>query len=148
MKTNLPIVACTPSHRLVDGEVHLLGAVSSVTGAMTRLELGGAKLLIDCGIAQGRDARGWALPDAARDVDAVVLTHGHLDHIGGLMALLDAGYQGPLLATQATLEIARISLEDSLRMQRATDRELERFRDRFGKQSRAVGYDEPFDALP
>lgn len=137
------IVACTASHPLVDGEVRLLGAVSTVTGAMTRLELGGAKLLVDCGIAQGKDAGAWAFPDAARDVDAVVLTHGHLDHIGSLPHLLDGGFDKPLFATAATLDIARISLEDALSMHRAGAGDTQGVLNAFDRLARPIGYDSP-----
>ena len=136
------ILACTPSHALPDGEVRLLGAVSCVTGAMTRVELGGAKLLVDCGIAQGREARDWVFPDAARDVDAVVLTHGHLDHIGSLPHLLDGGFDKPIFATAATLDIARISLEDSLSMHRATFRETKGVLEAFDRLSQPIAYDQ------
>jgi Cft2 family RNA processing exonuclease len=80
------IVPHTEAHPLVDGEVRLLGASRQVTGAMTRIELGGQRVLVDCGVAQGRER--LEFPDAARDVDAVVLTHGHLDHIGNVPVLL------------------------------------------------------------
>jgi hypothetical protein len=63
----------TSAHPLPDGEVRLLGAVHTVTGAMTRVETADAKLLVDCGLAQGRDARDWSFPDDALDADAVVL---------------------------------------------------------------------------
>lgn len=136
------IVACTAVHPLPDGEVRLLGAVECVTGAMSRVELGGTRLLVDCGIAQGREARDWVFPDAARDVDAVVLTHGHHDHIGSLPHLLEGGFDKPILATAATLDIARISLEDSLSMQRATFRETKGLLDAFDRLARPVAYDQ------
>ena len=140
--------ACTPVHPLPDGEVRLLGAVEVVTGSMTRVETAGKRLLLDCGIGQGREAKTWQFPEAARDVDAVLLTHGHLDHIGALPALLDGPFEKPILATKATLDIARISLEDSLGMQRATDREIERFLARLDKLARAVPYDVVGGHLP
>lgn len=136
----MEIRATCAVHPLADGEVRLLGAVSVVTGAMTRVDQGGAKLLVDCGVPQGRDAHGWSLPNEARDVDAVLLTHGHQDHIGALPALLDAGYTGPIYATAATLSVARIALEDSLGVTGASDAETRRFLQAFGQQSRAVGY--------
>ena len=58
--------ACTDEHLLPDGRVTLLGASRSVTGAMTRVELGRSALLVDCGVAQGREARRLRTPDAPR----------------------------------------------------------------------------------
>lgn len=145
---HLEIAACTAVHRLPDGEARLLGAVDVVTGAMTRVETGGKRLLVDCGVGQGREARSWKFPEAAKDVDAVILTHGHLDHIGSLPVLLDSGWEKPILATRATLDIARISLEDALGMQRASDREIEQFLRRFEKLAKAIPYDAPGGHLP
>lgn len=137
----MQVHACTAVHPLPDGEVRLLGAVECVTGAMTRVELGGKKLLVDCGISQGREARDWVFPDAARDVDAVILTHGHLDHIGSLPHLLDGGFDKPIFATTATLAIARISLEDTLSMQRASFRETNALLEAFDRLAEAIPYD-------
>jgi metallo-beta-lactamase family protein len=137
------ICACTELHPLPDGEVRLLGAVRCVTGAMTRVDAGGLRLLVDCGVAQGRDAHGWAFPDAARDVDALLLTHGHLDHVGSLPALLDGGWDGPIYATAATLDVVRLTLEDALSMQGARPREIEALVARLQKLARPVPYDVP-----
>jgi metallo-beta-lactamase family protein len=108
------IVALTRRHRLEDGELTLLGAHESVTGAMTRVELGQQRLLIDCGQPQGAEAVEWELEPSASDVDAVVLTHAHLDHIGALPELLERGFAGPIYGTPATLAIARLVLGDAL----------------------------------
>ncbi len=132
------IAATTEAHPLLDGEVRLLGAVRQVTGAMTRVDTGGARLLVDCGVAQGRES--MAFPEAALDADALVLTHGHLDHIGNVPTLLDRGFDRPIYATPATLDIARISLEDSLGMMRLPDREVEAFLRRFQALSRPLAY--------
>jgi metallo-beta-lactamase family protein len=142
------MAACTSHHPLPDGEVRLLGAIDVVTGAMTRVETAGKRILVDCGIGQGREARDWRFPEAAKDVDALLLTHGHLDHIGSLPMLLDSGWERPILATRATLDIARISLEDSLGMARASDREIERFLNRFEKLTKAIPYDAPGGHIP
>lgn len=141
MTLPVEVSSCTAVHPLPDGEVRLLGAVDTVTGAMTRVEMGGKRLLVDCGIGQGREAREWVFPDAARDVDAVVLTHGHLDHIGSLPMLLDSDFDRSILATRATLDIARISLEDALELQRASRREVEWFLKRFDALTKSVPYD-------
>ncbi len=135
------IIPHTDTHRLPDGEVRLLGAVRQVTGAMTRVEMGGRRLLVDCGISQG-SAQRQAFPEAARDVGGLVLTHGHLDHIGHVPTLIEGGFDRPIYATDATLKIARLSLEDSLGVQGASDRETERFLAFWKKLVRPVPYDD------
>jgi metallo-beta-lactamase family protein len=139
------IVPHTEAHPLADGEVRLLGAARQVTGAMTRVDVGGKRLLVDCGVAQGVER--LSFPDAARDVDAVVLTHGHLDHIGNVPVLLEHGFDKPVYATPATLAIARISLEDSLGMQRVSDRDIARFLARFDALAKPVPYERRADVL-
>ncbi|MCW5830828.1 MAG: MBL fold metallo-hydrolase [Labilithrix sp.] len=140
MSSTPEIVAVTEVHPLPDGEVRLLGAVRQVTGAMTRIDAGGRRILVDCGVAQGREQ--MEFPEAARDAEALVLTHGHLDHIGNVPTLLEGGWEGPIYGTQATLEIASLSLEDSLGMQRLAEREIERLLARFRELSRVVPYGE------
>ncbi len=132
------IVPHTEAHPLVDGEVRLLGAVRQVTGAMSRVEMGGKRLLVDCGLAQGGGDHG--VPDAARDIDALVLTHGHLDHIGHVPDLIESPFDKPIYATLATLQLAELSLEDSLSMQRVSDHDIGRFMARFRKLARPLPY--------
>lgn len=131
----------TPKHPLPDGQVQLLGAVTTVTGAMTRVETGNAALLVDCGIAQGQEAKTWSFPEAARDVDAVLLTHGHNDHVGSLPILLDGGFEKPILGTRATLDIAELVLLDSLHLNGASESDQASFRRHFRRLSRVVPYD-------
>ncbi len=138
------IVPHTELHPVRDGEVRLLGAVRQVTGAMTRVDLSGRRLLVDCGLAQGRAS--MVFPESARDVHALALTHGHLDHIGHVPTLLEGGFDAPIYATSPTLQIARLSLEDSLEMQGASSRDVERVLGRFDRLSRAVPYDQKIDA--
>lgn len=145
MASTPEIVPHTEAHPLADGEVRLLGAARQVTGAMTRVEIGGKRLLVDCGVAQGRER--MEFPEAARDVDAVVLTHGHLDHIGNIPVLLEHGFDKPLYATPATLAIAKISLEDSLGMQRVPHRDVVRFQARFDALARPLPYERRADVL-
>lgn len=140
----MDILTETEHHPLPDGRVQLLGAVHGVTGAMTRIEWGGAAMLVDCGVAQGEDAATWQFPDAARDTGALVLTHGHNDHCGSLPALLEGGWDGPIYGTRPTLEIADFVLTDGLRLQGANDDEIAGFRARFNALSRSIGYDQSF----
>ncbi len=135
------ITTTSPRHPLPDGQLELLGAVDTVTGAMTRIESGGAALLVDCGIAQGREAARWVFPEAARDVDAVLLTHGHNDHVGSLPMLLDGGFDRPIYGTRATLEVAELVLRDGLSLNGASERDLRTFRQRFRDLAHAVPYD-------
>jgi metallo-beta-lactamase family protein len=97
-----------------------LGATQNVTGSRYVLEVNDKKLLIDCGLYQERQFRdrNWepfAVP--ARQIDAVLLTHAHLDHCGLLPKLVKEGFQGPIYCTKATAEIAKIVLLDSARLQ-------------------------------
>ncbi|MBI2395379.1 MAG: MBL fold metallo-hydrolase [Deltaproteobacteria bacterium] len=140
------LVATTETHPLPDGEVRLLGAVRCVTGAMTRVDTGDTRLLVDCGIVQGREARDWVFPEAAHDADALVLTHGHLDHVGSLPVLLDHGWDRPIFATAPTLEITAISLEDSLEMADASNKQVRDTLQRFRKLAKAVPYDTEIEA--
>jgi metallo-beta-lactamase family protein len=130
----------TAHHPLLDGELFLLGAVETVTGSMSRVEIGGARLLIDCGVAQGRDAASWRFPEAASDVDAVLLTHGHNDHVGALPMLFERGFSGPVYGTRPTLEVADLVVSDGLRLQGATDAEVASFRTRLRNAMRMVPY--------
>ncbi|HJL15066.1 MAG TPA: MBL fold metallo-hydrolase [Sandaracinaceae bacterium LLY-WYZ-13_1] len=131
----------TAEHVVPEGRVHLLGAVETVTGAMTLAELDGARVLLDAGVAQGAEARGWRVPDEAHRVDAVVLTHGHNDHVGSLPTLLERGFAGPILGTAATLQIARIVLVDGMRLNDVPASERVRVLKRFDAQQRSVPYD-------
>ncbi|HXV24287.1 MAG TPA: MBL fold metallo-hydrolase [Alphaproteobacteria bacterium] len=97
------------------------GAAGTVTGSKYLVEAEGARLLVDCGLFQGYKQlrlRNWApLPFAAGGIDAVVLTHAHLDHSGTLPILARAGYRGPIFATPATLDLCGLLLPDSGRLQ-------------------------------
>src|SRR5882724_9024371 len=98
-----------------------LGAAGTVTGSKYLVEAAGKKLLLDCGIFQGSpelSARNFKpLTVDPKSIDHCVLTHAHLDHVGWLPCLVRDGYQGPIYANPATIELATISLKDSAHLQ-------------------------------
>ncbi|MEX0944746.1 MAG: MBL fold metallo-hydrolase [Balneolaceae bacterium] len=102
-------------------KIHFLGAAGTVTGSKFLLELPDKKILIDCGMFQGvkklRELNWQQLPVLASDIDIVLLTHGHLDHTGFLPRLVSMGFNGKILATAPTLDIADIILRDSAKIQ-------------------------------
>jgi metallo-beta-lactamase family protein len=102
-------------------KVSFLGAAQEVTGSMHLVEVAGGRLLIDCGMYQGRreDARqrNAHLPAAAVAADAVLLTHAHIDHSGSLPTLVKAGFRGKIFTTPATRDLAAYLLRDSARIQ-------------------------------
>lgn len=97
------------------------GAAGSVTGSRYLLEHDDRRLLLDCGLFQGYKQlrlRNWsALPFVARTIDAVVLTHAHIDHSGFLPALVREGFRGKIYCSRATLELCKILLPDSAHLQ-------------------------------
>lgn len=98
-----------------------LGAAGTVTGSRTLVEDGSARVLVDCGMFQGpREirSRNWdAFPLDPTTLDAVVLTHAHLDHCGYLPALVASGFAGPVLCSPNTAALVPIILRDSARLQ-------------------------------
>ena len=95
-----------------------LGAAHEVTGSCTLLEAAGKHILIDCGMEQGADIyENCDLPIAAGELDAVLLTHAHIDHSGKIPALVAQGYRGPIYATEAARRLCDIMLRDSAHIQ-------------------------------
>src|SRR5690606_23449127 len=101
--------------------ITFLGAARTVTGSKFLLRTGGQQLLVDCGMFQGQKAireRNWqALPVKAETIDAVVLTHAHLDHCGYLPRLVRQGFRGRVFCTAATASLARIVMADAAKIQ-------------------------------
>jgi metallo-beta-lactamase family protein len=108
-----PFPSCSSS----DVKLQFLGATETVTGSKYLLETGGKRVLIDCGLFQGYKSlrlRNWEpLPLAPAEIDAVVLTHAHIDHSGYLPLLVRNGFRGPVLCSDGTFDLCRIMLPDS-----------------------------------
>ena len=98
------------------------GAAGTVTGSMHLVETGGGKrVLFDCGLFQGRrkdaDQKNRHLPFDAAGIDAVVLSHAHIDHSGNLPTLVKNGFSGPIYATPATIDLCNWMLRDTAHIQ-------------------------------
>lgn len=98
-----------------------LGGAGTVTGSKHLLELGGRRVLVDCGLFQGLKAlreQNWApLPVDPASIDVVILTHAHLDHCGYLPKLVREGFRGDIVCSAATADLAEIIMMDSAKIQ-------------------------------
>lgn len=113
------------------------GAARTVTGSAYLLEVNGARVLLECGLFQGRRretyARNRTFPYDPRSIDAVILSHAHIDHSGNLPHLIKAGYRGPIYATPATAHLANLMLLDSGHIQESDAAYLNKKRRRRGE---------------
>jgi metallo-beta-lactamase family protein len=145
-----------------------LGAARTVTGSKHLLDVDGKKLLVDCGLFQGlkelRERNWHPLPVRATDVDAVVLTHAHLDHSGYLPRLVGQGFRGRIFCTPATASLTRIVLADAAKLQQedaeranrkgytrhqpALPLFTEKDADRAMAMLQPVGYERPIPVMP
>jgi metallo-beta-lactamase family protein len=145
-----------------------LGAAGTVTGSKHLLDLGTHRVLVDCGLFQGLKElrqRNWsALPVDPRHIDAVILTHAHLDHCGYLPRLVGAGFRGRVFCTPGTSELCSLVLPDSAHIQEEDAREANRHgyskhhpalplyteldAARALTQLQPVGYDRPVPVVP
>ncbi len=145
-----------------------LGAAQTVTGSKHLVNTGSHQVLVDAGLFQGHKQlrlRNWAdLPMPARDIDAVVLTHAHLDHVGYLPRLVAQGFRGRVFCTPGTLDLARLVLTDAAHLQEEDARQANR--DGYSRhhpalplytvadawraisQLQPLGYDRPVTAAP
>ena len=109
------------------------GAARTVTGSRHLLEVNGRRILLDCGLFQGRrdeaDRLNRHMRFEAGAVDTVILSHAHIDHSGALPALVKNGFQGPVYATPATADLCAVMLRDSAHIQ---ERDIETINRREG----------------
>src|SRR5262245_17964990 len=97
------------------------GAAQTVTGSMHQLDANGKTILLDCGLFQGKRAESYHrnrdFPFRAKDIDAVILSHAHVDHCGNLPNLVRRGFAGPIYCTHATRALAAVMLGDAAKIQ-------------------------------
>ncbi len=142
-----------------------IGAAHEVTGSCTLLEACGKHILIDCGMEQGGDTyKNCELPVLPSDIDAIFLTHAHIDHSGMIPAMAAKGYSGPIYCTEATYRLCSIMLQDSAHIQEQEAEWQNRKAARAGlaqyvpaytvadaikslKLFKTFKYDQPFDAF-
>jgi len=125
-------------------KLSFLGAAQNVTGSRYLIEANGQKLLVDCGLYQERDfrKRNWdPFPIPPESLDAVLLTHAHLDHCGLLPKLVKEGFKGKIHCTDATADIANIVLKDSAHLQEEDAKYKQ-------KRHKKEGREGPFPAVP
>lgn len=144
--------------------LQFLGAARHVTGSKHLLEIDAMRVLLDCGLVQGprqvAEQQNRKLPIAGADVDALVLSHAHIDHCGALPRLVKDGYDGPIWCTEATADMLRMMLLDSAGIQAQDARHLRRRGvdyeplydeadvERTLRLVRAVPYHQPFEVTP
>ena len=115
--------------------LQFLGAARQVTGSKHLLTVNEHRILLDCGMVQGprrlANKLNTLLPLRAPEIDAVVLSHAHIDHSGSLPRLVKLGYQGPIHCTHATRDLLGILLPDSAHLQTSDARYLHKRGHRF-----------------
>ncbi len=103
--------------------IFFAGAARSVTGSQHLLEFNGTRLLLDCGLYQGRrqeaNERNRHLPFDPRQVDAMILSHAHIDHSGNIPTLVKQGFRGGITCTPATRDLCSVMLRDAAHIQEA-----------------------------
>ncbi len=113
------------------------GAAQTVTGSQHLISVNGSKVLLDCGLYQGRRKESYArnhnFPFDINEIDAVLVSHAHIDHIGNLPNLVKQGYRGPIYATHITTLLADVMLRDAGHIQEADVRFVNKIRKRHGE---------------
>ena len=146
-------------------ELEFFGAAREVTGSCHILRVGGKTVLLDCGLFQGRRQesreKNLRLPIPTERIDAVVLSHAHIDHAGRLPFLAAEGYRGPVHCTPATRDLCAVMLVDSAHLQQKDAEYLARHGKPFAaplyqqrdvaalmRLMRVAPYDQPFEVVP
>src|SRR3954451_16325092 len=128
------------------------GAAGTVTGSMHLVETGGKRYLLDCGMAQGRrkeaDAKNRNLPWAGGTIDAVVLSHAHIDHSGNLPSLVKHGFSGPIYSTPASIDLCNWMLRDTAHIQEKDAEFLNKRRERRKAAGQDSALGEPLYTTP
>ncbi len=121
-------------------QIHFHGAADCVTGSRHLVELGGTRLALDCGLFQGFKVlreRNWAPPPAdLLQADAIVLSHAHLDHSGWLPVLVKHGWNKPVFASPATIDLAQVLLLDAAHLNEEDARRANRYH--YSKHAKAL----------
>lgn len=149
--------------------VQFWGAAQTVTGSMHLVQVNGYNILLDCGLYQGRRKeafeRNRQLPFEAEKIDAVLLSHAHIDHSGNLPTLVKNGFRGPIWMTPATRDLCAVMLRDSAFIQEQDIKYVNKRRKKQGKVPfeplytendvietlnliQTVGYKRKFEVLP
>jgi metallo-beta-lactamase family protein len=110
-------------------QIAFLGAAQTVTGSQHLISINGSKILLDCGLYQGNPTEAYKRNkdfdfDPAQ-IDAVILSHAHIDHSGNLPNLVKSGFEGPIYATYATAHLADLMLRDSAHIQEAQAEDMQ-----------------------
>jgi len=150
-------------------ELHFWGAAQTVTGSMHLLKANDYNILLDCGLYQGHRKEAFEqnrnFPFDPADIDALILSHAHIDHTGNVPTLVKQGYNGPIWATSATRDLCATMLLDSAYIQENDVKYVNKRRLKQGKVPfeplynrddavealnlfQSVGYDRPFGVAP
>jgi len=150
-------------------KLHIFGAAQTVTGSMYLVEHEGRKLLLDCGMFQGKRDETYQVnlnfPFKPAEIDAMILSHAHIDHSGNIPNLVRQGYKGWIYATNASVDLADIMLRDSGHIQESDVQYVNKKRRKKGQppmeplytqrdaiesmpQFRSVWYQQAFEPIP
>jgi metallo-beta-lactamase family protein len=120
-------------------KITFCGAAQTVTGSQHLVEVNGHRILLDCGLYQGRRdearKRNSYFPYDPKRLDCVILSHAHMDHAGNLPTLVRAGFRGPIYCTTATADVTAVMLKDSAKIQQEDVEFLNKHKRRRGEPS-------------